>query len=170
MVIFDLAKQVAQYFSSSQFKELLQADADLKVSQSAYSKTEGGDLRTLQQETQDMCCKLFEKVYSVFISHLKTKIYPSLARVFSDIPKPLKEDDLEFSNNENQEEDENPKTFSERLETWKGSHIEGLFADFIPACVREFNEDFQSILSKMTLEHLIDPAQEMAKQPPPQAA
>ena len=44
-----------------------------------------------------MCCKLFEKVYSVFISHLKTKIYPNLARVISDIPKPLSEDDLDFN-------------------------------------------------------------------------
>ena len=47
-----------------------------------------------------MCCKLFEKVYSVFISHLKTKIYPNLARIFSDIPAPLKEDDIEFASGE----------------------------------------------------------------------
>ena len=48
-----------------------------------------------------MCCKLFEKVYSVFISHLKTKIYPNLARVISDIPKPLSEDDLDFNSGSN---------------------------------------------------------------------
>ena len=47
-----------------------------------------------------MCCKLFEKVYSVFISHLKTKIYPNLARIFADMPAPLKEDDIEFASGE----------------------------------------------------------------------
>ena len=63
-----------------------------------------------------MCCKLFEKVYSVFISHFKTKIYPNLARVFSDMPTPLKEDDLDFGGNsgnpyQENEEESNSKSF-----------------------------------------------------------
>ena len=72
-----------------------------------------------------MCNKLFEKVSSVFISHLKTQIYPELARVSQTMPHPLKEDDLDFGNsgNENgQEEDlneENSKSFTERLLAWK---------------------------------------------------
>ena len=100
-----------------------------------------------------MCCKLFEKVYSVFISHFKTKIYPNLARIFADIPTPLREDDLQFQ--ENDEEDENPKTFQERLEAWKLAHTDDLFSYFIPTAVKEFNQDFQAILDKMTLENLV---------------
>ena len=55
-----------------------------------------------------MCSKLFEKVYSVFISHLKTQIYPELARLSTTMPHPLKEDDLDFgsSTNENGQEEE----------------------------------------------------------------
>ena len=110
-----------------------------------------------------MCCKLFEKVYSVFISHFKTKIYPNLARIFADIPTPLREDDLQFqggegeeqNNNEQEEEDENPKTFQERLEAWKLAHTDDLFSYFIPTAVKEFNQDFQAILDKMTLENLV---------------
>jgi len=93
MVIFDLAKQVAQYFSSARFKELVEADLQLQASSSAQVAKEF-QLKDLQKDVQDMCCKLFEKVYSVFVTHFKTKIYPALARVFADMPKPLSADDL----------------------------------------------------------------------------
>jgi len=56
-----------------------------------------------------MCCKLFEKVYSVFVSHLKTKIYPALARIFVDMPKPLQEDDLDFGGADDDKEEEEGK-------------------------------------------------------------
>ena len=104
-----------------------------------------------------MCCKLFEKVYSVFISHLKTKIYPNVARIFSDMPAPLKEDDLQFSTTEeeNMEEEHNTKSFAERLEAWKLAHTDDLFSYFIPTAVNEFNADFQAILGKMTIQNLV---------------
>ena len=98
-----------------------------------------------------MCCKLFEKVYTVFISHLKTKIYPALARIFVDMPKPLKEDDLDFGGDDEDEEgegnknEENSKSFSELLSEWKQMHSEELFDGFIPECVRDFNADFEGI-------------------------
>ena len=44
-----------------------------------------------------MCSKLFEKVYSVFISHFKTQVYPALVRAFAELPMPLSTDDLDFS-------------------------------------------------------------------------
>ena len=47
------------------------------------------ELKKLRNDAQEMCCRLFEKVYSVFVSHFKTKIYPALARIFVDMPKPL---------------------------------------------------------------------------------
>lgn len=53
-----------------------------------------------------MCRKLFEKVYVVFISHLKTKVYPALVQIFQDMPKPLQEDDLDFGGKEAAEGDE----------------------------------------------------------------
>lgn len=79
-----------------------------------------------------MCCKLFERVYSVFISHFKTKIYPALARILTDLPKPLQEDDLDFTaastnegegvgdkDDEETKNEENSKSFPERLEAWR---------------------------------------------------
>lgn len=85
MVIFDLAKQVAQYFSSTKFRELLEADNKLQVSNSVHTKQELA-LKCLQKDVQEMCSKLFEKVYSVFISHLKTQIYPAISRSFTTVP------------------------------------------------------------------------------------
>ena len=76
------------------------------------------ELASFQQEAQDMCCKLFEKVYSVFISHLKTQIYPNLARVFTDLPKPLQEDDLAFATEENEEENEEEKKHDENSKSF----------------------------------------------------
>ena len=95
-----------------------------------------------------MCCKLFEKVYSVFISHLKTKIYPNLARVISDIPKPLSEDDLDFNEQqeyEDEKHEENSKTFEDKLTAWKLANIDEMFTNFIPAAVKDFNTGFEDI-------------------------
>lgn len=36
-------------------------------------------------------------------------------------------------------------------------HTEELFQDFIPECIKEFNADFEAILEKMNLEHLVVP-------------
>lgn len=160
MVIFDLAKQVAQYFSSARFQDLVEADSRLQVSASVHV-TKEFQLKDLQQDAQDMCCKLFEKVYSVFVSHFKTKIYPALSRIFSDLPKPLTADDLEFAMGDNEEEEEekrsedSPQTFTEKLDAWKQMHSEELFYEFIPQCVAEFNTDFANILEKMTIENLV---------------
>ena len=106
-----------------------------------------------------MCCKLFEKVYSVFVSHFKTKIYPALARIFVDMPKPLQEDDLDFGGGGDEEEEgkneENSKSFNEQLKEWKQMHSEELFQGFIPECVRDFNADFGAIQEKMTIENIV---------------
>ena len=114
---------------------------------------------------QEMCCKLFEKVYSVFISHLKTKLYPALASIFQEMPRPLQEDDLDFGGGDGDQEkegdeeeeknEENSKSFAERIETWKEEVSEDMFTEFIPLAVKEFNEDFKAILEKMTLENLV---------------
>lgn len=164
MVIFDLTKQVAQYFSSAKFIQLLEADNMLQVSNSAHTKQVFA-LKALQKDVQEMCSKLFEKVYSVFISHLKTQIYPAISRSFTTIPQPLSEDDLDFGGTadsaENQEEEtkeeENSKSFGERLEEWKTAEIDELYSFSIPSVLRTFNQDFQAILAKMTLENGVLP-------------
>lgn len=182
MVIFDLAKQVAQYFSSPRFQDLLEADRKLqKSTHSSHVSTEF-DLRSLHQEAQEMCCKLFEKVYAVFVSHFKTKIYPALARIFVDLPKPLQADDLDFGGDDGDEDadegadgedsnedgeskkhKENSKSFSEQLADWSELHTEELLRGFIPDCVRDFNSDFEAIREKMTLENLVQESDEKAQ-------
>lgn len=182
MVIFDLAKQVAQYFSSPRFQDLLEADRKLqKSTRSSHVSTEF-DLRSLHQEAQEMCCKLFEKVYAVFVSHFKTKIYPALARIFVDLPKPLQADDLDFGGDDGDEDaeegadgedsnedgeskkhKENSKSFSEQLADWSELHTEELLRGFIPDCVRDFNSDFEAIREKMTLENLVQESDEKAQ-------
>ena len=67
-------------------------------------------------------------------------------------------DDLDFgTNDENEEEtknEENSKSFVERLEAWKQAEIDELFLFHIPSVVKSFNQNFQAVLSKMTLENI----------------
>jgi len=63
------------------------------------------------------------------------------------------DEDKEGSEEEEKNE-ENSKSFEQRLQEWKQIHIDELFLAYIPQAVREFNESFQGILQKMTLENL----------------
>ena len=67
---------------------------------------------------------------------MKTKIYPALNSVFTDMPKPLQEDDLDFSaekeGEEEAEKEEQSKSFEDRLAEWKQYHIDELMLMLIP--------------------------------------